>query len=259
MTLEQFERRYCHVVTDKRTGFRRIMGGRNLDELKDRLSGVMLARSKEDVWPERQTVVWAPPLVLEADTVADELRTLEDSPEGKQLKALLDDDRLPPADDATLATLRKLTGKVKARAVAEMVAEELTDGSKDKVVLFGWHREVLECLYAALKPYGAAMVYGGTKDAQREMDRFQTDPSVRVFIGQIKSCGEGIRLDAADDVIFVEGSWTPGDNNQAADRVWHLSKRRAMSARFVALAGSVDEAVLRVLTRKSRTLSGLYD
>ncbi|CUW38825.1 putative Helicase(SNF2-related,6-226)1 [Magnetospirillum sp. XM-1] len=259
MGQDAFERRYCNIVTDRKTGFRRVMGGKNLGELKDRLSGVMLRRTKEEVWPERPRVIWGAPLYVEPDAVSDELRALENSPEGLQLKALLSKDELPEADDAMLATLRRLTGIVKARAVAELVQDELLSGSKNKLVIYGWHRAVLEELHRRLGAYGAVMVYGGTADAQKNIDLFQTDPETRVFIGQIKSVGEAIRLDAADDVIFVEGSWTPGDNHQAADRIWHLSKQVAMSARFVALAGSVDEAVLRVLTRKCRTLSGLYD
>lgn len=95
-------------------------------------------------------------------------------------------------------------------------------------------------------------------ERQSVVDRFQDDPRVRVFIGQIQAAGTGITLTAASDVVFVESSWVPAENEQAAMRVHRIGQRNACLVRFATLAGSIDERIQRAVMRKTQDITALF-
>jgi SWI/SNF-related matrix-associated actin-dependent regulator 1 of chromatin subfamily A len=64
------------------------------------------------------------------------------------------------------------------------------------------------------------------------------------------AAGEAIDLSVSRDLIFVECSFTPKDMKQAALRVTNFGQTGSVLVRVAALAGSIDEAVTAVLTRK---------
>jgi SNF2 family DNA or RNA helicase len=94
---------------------------------------------------------------------------------------------------------------------------------------------------------------------QTAIDQFQANPKVRVFIGQLQACSTAITLHAANQVVFVEQSWTPSDNAQAAKRCHRIGQKNPVFVRMLGLAKSVDEAVAKVLARKSQMISELME
>ena len=157
-----------------------------------------------------------------------------------------------------LATLRRLTAIAKLPAVTALVKEELYGGI-EKIVLFGHHRELLEGLAVGLAEFQPGLIHGGIPRDKRqaEVDRFQTDPNCRVFVGQIDAAGVGITLTAAHHLLMIEASWVPSKNQQAIDRISRIGQREPCLARFVGLANSVDEIVMRVQARKAEALNAL--
>lgn len=278
LNYNQFIERYCLVA---QTPFgMKVLGNRKtaLPELRGLLNGFMLRLKKADVLPD------LPPLrfvttVVEAQDIDPELRKLERHPEILDLTATLQaalaaaelaerkgrlsrdeaGDLLAKLDSRPghTATLRRLTGILKLAPALELLGAELADGALDKVIVFAVHREVVERLRLGLDGFGAVMVHGGTphKSRQDAIDRFQADPGTRVFVGQVQACGTAINLTAADNVVFVESSWVPADNAQAASRAHRIGTTRPVLARFLALAHSVDELVQEALTRKARAIS----
>jgi SWI/SNF-related matrix-associated actin-dependent regulator 1 of chromatin subfamily A len=238
----------------------------NCAEFKQRFGPVILRQRKRDMQD------FLPPLrigslVLEAEKSRD-LRRFELHPDHKRLVALLAnlDADLPDAnarlramlEDVELATLRRLTALAKIAPVTELVRAELV-GGVEKFVLFGHHRELLDGLNDGLASFQPAMIHGGVAKSQRqaEVDRFQRDPKCRVFVGQIDAAGLGYTLTAASNLLMVEASWTPSKNAQAIDRISRIGQTEACLARFVGLAGSVDEIVMRVQARKAEALNAL--
>jgi SWI/SNF-related matrix-associated actin-dependent regulator 1 of chromatin subfamily A len=78
-----------------------------------------------------------------------------------------------------------------------------------------------------------------------------------VFLGQLDAAGVGYTLTAASDVLLAEASWSPSKNLQAINRVSRIGQKNACLARFVSLAGSVDEIVNMVQLRKLDALNSL--
>ena len=95
------------------------------------------------------------------------------------------------------------------------------------------------------------------------VDAFLRDPLRRIFIGNIQAAGTAITLVGpkckCSDVVFVESSWTPMDNAQAACRVHRIGQKDGVVARMLSAAGTVDDLVNNLLVRKAREFTQLFD
>jgi SNF2 family DNA or RNA helicase len=250
----QFIQRYCRLVE---TGFGRakIVGAKRVPELKAILSQVMLRRRKLDVLPD------LPPLriaMLPLEATAPEVSSAFTA----QVRAALDAEGLAGLQGLgeTLATYRRAVGVAKADAVARWVRDQLASGL-GKVVLFAHHREVIEIMAAALKEYAPAVLTGSSSPKEREaaVERFQRNRYCPVFIGQLQAAGTGITLNAASDVVLVESSWVPGDNEQAIMRVHRIGQQNACIARIAHVPDSIDEDIARACSRKLADINALFN
>lgn len=241
----------------------RPMGTRDADTLRELLASVMLRRKRRDVLPQLPDLViddmpldhdMGRKMIAQASNLADEqamlLRILDTDPDLDDLIAL---------DDLGLSALRRLTGLAKTPAVAEYVRQELE--GHDKIVVMAWHRDVIENLARDLAGFNPVVLHGSTPDADKETAeaRFQDDPQHRVFIGQILTAGTTITLTAAHRMILAEWSWSPDDNEQAILRILRIGQNRKCRVTFAGLAGSLDEAVMRVYTRKAQAIAEALD
>lgn len=254
MSYDAFVQRYC-VVQPRRIGGRWIdvvKGGKNLDELNGRVAGFWLRRTQQDVGIGQPIfsafalgVEKLPPELLnDADAQA-----VFDAVEADTTKAL----------EMHLGPIRRLTGTMKAYAAAEAAAEMLDDGL-DKLVLMAWHTDVIDILYTKLAKFHPVGVDGRTPPQKRaEAVAAFREPKHRVFIGQIQAAGEAIDLSAAAELWFVEPSFTPKDMSQAALRITNHSQKRQTLVRVCALAGSIDEAFMAILTRKVASIRQLME
>ncbi|MFY9294471.1 MAG: DEAD/DEAH box helicase [Methylorubrum rhodinum] len=247
MTYDAFLRRYCYV-RQKWVSGRRIdvvMGGKNLPELRERLKGFWLRRTQADVGI-REPIYSV--LALEASglpAVDDEtVQAVLDAAEAGDTGTL----------DMHMGELRRVTGQIKAVALAELLLEELQNGL-DKVVLMCWHQDVIDQLAGRLALHGVSTLDGRTPAAKRlsQVEKFQTG-SRRVFVGQMQAAGEAIDLSSSCNLVFAEASFVPKDMRQAALRITNHGQKRQCLVRFAALAGSIDEALTAVLTRKVATI-----
>lgn len=251
-TYEEFVREFC-VASYGPYGLQ-IRGSKNHERLRKLMAGFWLRRKFAEVAPE------LPPIELDDYTI-------EMPREAGPLDSQMLHDALASADPLAalemqapaVATLRRYIGLAKVTQTVELVRQEL-DGNEDKIVLFTYHREVLEGLKRGLKDFDPVSVAGGDTPGSRDaaVRRFQNVPGCRVFVGQIVAAGTAIDLSAASQALFVESSWVPGENAQAAMRLQNLNQTRKVSARFIGMAGSIDEQIQRVVRRKTRELSNLF-
>lgn len=249
---EEFLREFC-IVSYGPYGIQ-IRGSKNHEKLKELMAGFMLRRKFADIAPQ------LPPIELSDYTI--ELprgATLLDSPVLRAALAAPDPMAALEAQAPAVATLRRYIGLAKVSQVAELVTDELAEND-DKIVLFTYHREVLEGLKRELKFFYPATVSGGDAPTLREksVHMFNTNPDCRVFIGQIIAAGTAIDLSVASNALFVESSWVPGENAQAVMRLQNMNQDRKVTARFIGMAGSLDEQIQRVVRRKTRDLSNLF-
>lgn len=271
LSYDQFVDRYCKGFHTP-YGFK-ITGGQNLPELRTSFEeSFLLRRTKAQVRPDMprilvSTVTVEPgPVDLEVAFYAQWSRK-----DGMLERELAVQDAAVTAAGGDLLKLeaiaesvpmyRRYVGLQKVAPVAELISQQLEAQAYDKIVLFAWHRDVIEGLRAALAKHGAVTLYGGTPagERQKRVDRFQTDPRCKVFIGQIKAAGTVIGLHAAHHGLIVEPSWVPADNEQAMFRMDNPLQAEQITVQFVSVAGPGDEGVTRSLAAKARMLSALFD
>ncbi|NQY98995.1 MAG: SWF/SNF helicase family protein, partial [Henriciella sp.] len=113
------------------------------------------------------------------------------------------------------------------------------------------HREVIARLAEGLADYNPVVVTGETSSEDRieAVDAFQTGEA-SVYIGNITASGTAVTLTRASELLFIEASYVPGDNAQAADRIYRIGQTRPCRVRFLSLASSVDEIVVGVIRNK---------
>ena len=273
MSAHQFKYRY-HVVklqslpnTDKK--LEKIIRVKDLDDLKRRTQGWAVRRRKVEVLkdlPPISTRTWpvegdAKSKKILMDGLKDELpphiySALANAKTDADMEVAM---RMIAQSSAHVAKVQRLSGTAKAAPVARALAEEL-DESTYKIGVFAWNIDVVETLHAQLRRFHSVVITGATSHSQRReaVDRFMHGDS-RVFIGQIQACGTALTLTAASRVVFVQLSWTPGDNAQAAARFHRIGQKEPVDVRVAYLSGTVDDGFSRVLTKKSRAANILIE
>ena len=267
----EFEAAFCRI---KETKYGKVVvGGQNLDELKGRIRPYLSRLLRENVLDLPPLMIRTWPLdmtVSISDYDAPELLPDYDAPE--LLRSLTGrfgpigqidhfdeaklDDYLHAIEDEQLPTLRRKTGNLKATAVGHLIKDEIEDGA-GKMVVYAHHHEALTILHNALRRHNPAVIHGGVPMGKRqaEIDRFQTDPRCKILIGGLTVAGIAINLTAATEVIFVETSWVPGENDQAISRVYRNGQTQKVRVRFVFLPNSLDEAINVAIARKMAMIS----
>jgi hypothetical protein len=230
-------------------------GASNLDELRDKLSHLMLRRLKVDVLSQLPELTRSV-IPIEIANIAEYKR------EYKVVKSAVKADRHSSSLLAKLTALRQIIGKGKVAPAVEL-AEDILANADRKVVLYAHHKEVVRELTEQLKAYRPLIIVGDTPNEQRHKNAvaFQTDPAYRVMI--ISSAGgEGIDLFAAQDMIFVEREWNSGKEEQIEARLHRIGQKNAVVIHYIVAVNTIDEKMHRLIDSKRdilRQVIGLAD
>lgn len=251
-----FAKRYCGW----RPGARGSRGGStNADELKERLrSTVMIRRLKKDVLtelpPKRREVIELPAhKVMEVHAENDAVKRFIDglaqmkadveiakaSGNATRYREAVENLRLGLTKmNGEIAVIRRQTAIVKVPLVVEAVKEIIQEGNK--VILFAYHREVVQAYFEQFK--GAVRVWGGMLpgDKQRACDTFQNNPACPIIVGNMDAMGTGLDLTAANVVVFAEEAWVPLVISQCEDRAHRIGQINSVNVIHFVLEGSVD-------------------
>lgn len=269
MSRTEYGKRYCSGAL-KPVSFRRgkpvkwawdFRGASHLDELSEGLSRrYMVRRVKADVLSElpakTRSVIelpWSGPAESARlrSLAARIIRSWDDYGSDAADGAAA----LAPADLVALTAARLEAGRRKLPQVVAYLRGSLLE-EEEKVVVFAWHREIIEALSDEFSDVGAVKLYGGMTDAAKDAAvlSFQNGPA-RVFVGQIATAGTGLTLTAASTVVFAEIDWVPGNMNQAEDRCHRIGQDSPVRVIIMALQGSVDLQVATALVAKQETIN----
>ena len=258
LSQDQFEERFTRY---KDTVYgRQVVGSKNQETLRQALGPMILRRRKDEVLDElpplqlqdiplAPVAKWRDKLSFESRTAVARLGWIERGDE--HLLAAM---RNP---ETKVATMRRELGELKIPSTLLWVQERMQ--STDKLLVFAWHRSVIDRLREGLLEFNPEVITGDTPPGARALavETFQQDPNVRVFIGQILAAGTAITLTAASEVAIVEPSWVPGENHQAICRAHRLGQRDSVLASFLYLPNTLDERIMQVFRRKAGEIAEL--
>lgn len=161
-----------------------------------------------------------------------------------------------------VATVRRRMGEALAPQVVTYV-DLLLSGGVDKLVVFAWHKSVLDILEKGLHKWGVVRVDGTTSSIARAkaISDFQKKPSISVIIGNLLSLGTGTDglQNVSSNVVIAEPSWVPGENVQAIDRLDRLGQKRTVMADIFVAPNSFSEHILATALRKGQVLHSSLD
>jgi len=164
--------------------------------------------------------------------------------------------------DGAVSTARKLMGVALAPQCAQYV-QMLHDGGEEKIVLFGWHVEVLDIWQKALDKIGVVRVDGRTSEVQKAkaVAAFQTDPKIGVILGNVLSLGTGTDglQKVARRVVLGEPDWVFGNNEQCIKRLYRSGQTAQVLADIFVAPGSIAERILAAALRKGRVVFTTLD
>lgn len=237
----------------KETPFGRVYSGiTHAKQLHAELQKIAIRRLKEDVLKDlpKKTRSFVP-MEVDASLMtayeADE-ESLSGDEEGVSL-------------EAKLASLTRSAYNAKESSVKLWLQEFLESG--EKLVVFAWHRAVVEDLMEFLNQWCPVCLYGGMTEKAREMakEQFVTMDCCKVLVANIQSGGVGIDglQKVCSSCCFVECSVTPADHDQAEDRLCRIGQELPVTCYYLIAEGTVDEDLVAILDRKANTLSKVID
>ena len=100
-----------------------------------------------------------------------------------------------------------------------------------------------------------AYLDGATINRQGQVELFQTDETVQLFLISLKAGGLGLNLTAADYVFILDPWWNPAIEAQAVDRAHRIGQEKTVfTYKFIA-KNTVEEKIL-ALQRSKQQLAG---
>lgn len=249
--------RYCNGKqirlgkTNKR--FWITTGASNLDELNQRTRNFILRRTKEqhlDLPDKIRT-----PVFIELENRKEYDKVYEKYLEWRRINGKSTNVARKLVE---LSLLRKFLAIEKTNYTIDLV-DNMLDQDK-KVIIFTNYKEEMDIF---VKKYGKSCVsiHGGTKmeDRQKNVESFQNDENIKVFVGQVVAAGVGLTLTKAEVVVFNSLDWVPGNLEQAEDRAYRISQTKTVNVYYPIFDNTVDMIVWGVLNRKKQIINQIMD
>jgi SNF2 family DNA or RNA helicase len=224
-----------------------------------RSSGLMLRRTRAEVGRELPELTKVPHHI---DCEAKVLEEAEDAAVALARVLLSSDSTFEERGKAALELdwkVRHATGVAKAPHVADFV-KILVEGG-EKVVLYGWHRDVYDIWLERLKAHAPALYTGSESANQKaEAKRRFVEGETPILIMSLRA---GAGLDGlqhhARTVVFGELDWSPGVHDQCAGRLHRDGQTEPVVAYYLITDEGSDPIVADVLGVKAAQATGIRD
>jgi SNF2 family DNA or RNA helicase len=109
---------------------------------------------------------------------------------------------------------------------------------------------VKECVEDKKLPY--AYLDGSTRNRRSQVDLFQREQEVQIFLISLKAGGLGLNLTAADYVFILDPWWNPAIEAQAVDRAHRIGQQQTVFNYKFITRNTVEEKILALQRNKKR-------
>ncbi|HEX5171796.1 MAG TPA: DEAD/DEAH box helicase, partial [Cyclobacteriaceae bacterium] len=145
----------------------------------------------------------------------------------------------------------------KLEDITHMLENALAEGHK--VLVFSQFVKHLNIVKQFLKTSRIDFAYldGSSVDRKEQVERFNREPDLRVFLISIKAGGLGLNLTEADYVFILDPWWNPAVEAQAVDRAHRIGqKRKVFTYKFIT-RNTVEEKILTLQQKKLKLSTDL--
>ena len=155
--------------------------------------------------------------------------------------------------------LKQLAAQGKIKGAVGWIKDFLD--SDQKLVVFCVHKNIVDLLMKEFK--GMVVKIDGSVPTDKRLqivEQFQTDDKIRLFVGNIRAAGVGITLTAASNTCFLELGWTPGEHDQAEDRVHRIGQEASsVNAWYLRADGTVENDIAHLIDKKREVIANVLD
>jgi superfamily II DNA or RNA helicase len=250
----------------------KLLGYRNLDELRKKLKPIMLRRTRKqvikDLPPRTNQVLRIPPTEEQLELQKGHRQIIQTIIQKRYLtemdllrlqKALLMCrmcanstflvDKQPPGYSSKLAELSRL--------LDQLMAED-----DRKVVLFSEWTTMLNLIEPILEKQKLKYVRldGSVPQKKRQglTHRFQNEPDCKLFI-TTNAGSTGLNLQAANTVINVDLPWNPAVLEQRIGRAHRMGQKRPVQVILLVTENTLEENLLATLSAKHELSQAVLD
>lgn len=241
--------------------------GKNLENLRRKVSPFILRRMKKDVLSELPPVSDIVYHCHLSETQRELYQSYAQSAR-EELSQLVKKEGFDRVQIHVLATLTRLKqicchpaifakdrpepgDSAKYDMLMELL-QTLMEG-KHKAVIFSQYTRMLNIMREDLQQQGIRFSYldGSSKNRLDIVKQFNEDDSIPVFLVSLKAGGSGLNLTGADTVIHYDMWWNPAVENQATDRVHRLGQKNSVSSYKLITLNTIEEKILELQKRKT--------
>lgn len=245
----------------------RVVGHKNLPELKNKLAKRVLRRES------KQVLKFLPGLVhntryveITAQQASWEAKFLNDakmimrramSRELTMQERLIVQSLLLKARRAASAPelIEGCSGYTKSPKIDELeeLLFEITPSSDRKVIIFSEWVDMLNLAKTRTDAMGlrSTMFYGGVASSSRQgvVDQFMTDPEVNILFAS-EAGGAGLNLQKACYVIHLDLPWNPARIDQRNGRAHRIKQENTVFAYYLVAENTIEHGIEGVLSSK---------
>jgi len=264
--VQTFMRRYCI-----KNHFGAVVGYRRVEEVRKKVSAVILRRTKQEVLsqlPERVENTYSVPLTPAQEKLYHQYRQpllelLKKKEEWKerdlheafgQMTYLLE-----ICDSAELVSeTEKASSKLEE---LKPILEEILSGDH-KILLFSQWERMTAILQREIEKMNVKTVrfYGDLTMKQRQevIDAFTNLGDIRVFIST-DAGALGVNLQVADFVVNFDLPWNPAKLEQRIARAHRIGQKRTVNVVNLITQRTLESGILKVLYKKRRLFKEIFD
>jgi SNF2 family DNA or RNA helicase len=145
----------------------------------------------------------------------------------------------------------------KLEDVSLMLTSAISEGHK--ILIFSQFVKHLSILCDYLDNMNIIYAYldGSTKDRQSQVESFQENEDVKIFMISLKAGGLGLNLTRADYVFILDPWWNPAVEQQAIDRAHRIGQENKVFTYKFITKNTVEEKILALQKHKVKLAKDL--
>ncbi len=262
-TYAQFKTKYCDLSEEYGNGraYTKIIGYRNMDQLREKVGRFMLRRTKEEVFKD------FPPKTIEniVFSLPPTERNMYTAIKEKLIKEIKE---LSTLNTNTLniipvkmLRLKQCTGHTKLvggygrgeSTKLQILKDKLTEifANGEKAIVFTQFAEMLHIMNEELKEFNPILIYGDVENMERfvRVKEFNDDPKPRVII-MTEAGAYGLNMQSASYVFHYDAPWSIAKLMQREDRAHRIGQNKPVTVYNMIAKDTIDEYVLKILHKK---------